>query len=629
MIIHRNSGFRAFELHPDLVEALLNHNIIEPTPIQEKAIPHALLKKDIIGVAQTGTGKTLAFAVPIAQTLTRGKFALILAPTRELAQQIDETFQKLGLGTVVLIGGAPMGRQVSQLRGRFDVMIATPGRLQDHLNRRTAKLDRVEIVVLDEADRMFDMGFAPAIREILEILPKERQTMLFSATMPAPIVQLSAEFLVDPEHIEIDPGLATPDLVEQEVIRLEHEHKHDVLLDLLRENEGPILVFARTRHGARKVAGFINDHGFAAGEIHAGRSQAQREDAMRNFRSGRTPILVATDIAARGIDVKEISLVINFDMPDQNDDYFHRIGRTGRAGAVGRAVSFVIPKQARQLREIEKKMGKTISTSTRSTLAARPKKSFATEIDRAPVFPPKPREKRAPVVAREPRFERPRPARPAPRVHEPEHFEPTLEPNRRRNFSSPNQQNTTSRWRQDGPPQERNDRRSDAPRQDRPQQDRPYRGRNESSSYDRPSRDQRPSYDRPSQDRPAQDRRDKPPYRGSSDRFKKSEGSAFKGKRVFERKAISKRVNDADYRAKDRPRTERPNSDSPFTGRDDARPPRAAETPRSTPFTKFHKPSKKKAKRKGSVAAAPAPINKKHRGWTGKPKKQAKARHIR
>lgn len=367
-------GFRALALSSKLHDVLDRLAFVEPTPIQATAIPPALEGRDLIGVAQTGTGKTLAFALPILHRLPElGGPALVLAPTRELALQIDEVFRKVGgsfgLKTAVLIGGAPMNRQIGQLRARPTVIIATPGRLLDHLEQRTLSLKNVSIVVLDEADRMLDMGFAPAIRRIVSQTPDWRQTLLFSATMPPAIVEIAADYLEDPVRVEVEPAGTMAERVSQELYVVEHLEKGAVLRDLLAENAGTVLVFARTRHGARKIAKHVRGMGHTAAELHSDRTLAQRRTALNGFKSGEFRVLVATDIASRGIDVKGISLVINYDLPEAAEDYVHRIGRTGRAGEEGRAITLATPEQRKDVRDIEKTIRTEIPLADASPLA--------------------------------------------------------------------------------------------------------------------------------------------------------------------------------------------------------------------------------------------------------------------
>jgi ATP-dependent RNA helicase RhlE len=359
-------GFRALNLSPSILLKLERFGFVTPTPIQEQAIPPALEGRDLVGIAQTGTGKTLAFGLPILARLPEGQVALILAPTRELALQIEETFRKLNMRTALLIGGAPIGRQISQLRGRPSVIVATPGRMEDLMNQNQIDMRRISIAVLDEADRMLDMGFAPTIRRILDCTQDTRQTMLFSATMPKEIADMAQRYLRDPLRIEIKPAGTAADNVEQEVLIVPHEEKGAMLRDLLAEHKGTILVFARTRHGARKVAKSVRIMGHSAAEIHSDRTLAQRMAALRGFKNGEFRVLVATDIAARGIDVKDIEVVINYDVPDNPEDYIHRIGRTGRAGASGRAITMATPDQHSDIRGIEKLLRMELLLSPRS-----------------------------------------------------------------------------------------------------------------------------------------------------------------------------------------------------------------------------------------------------------------------
>lgn len=357
------SAFAELGVAPEVCARLLHHNISTPTPIQTAAIPIGLGGHDVIGLAQTGTGKTFAFGLPIAQRLRQGQVALVLAPTRELAQQIVESFNKIGLAATLIIGGDSMGRQIRELKARPRVIVATPGRLIDHLQQRTLNLRDVSIVVLDEADRMLDMGFAPAIRTIMRQLPTQRQTMLFSATMPASIASLAEEFLHQPKRVDVAPPGTAAHLVTQEVVYLPQERKQEYLRTLIGKTRGSTLVFARTRHGARKLARMLHNDGHKSAEIHADRTLAQRRAALEGFKSGQVRVLVATDIAARGIDVKDIELVINFDVPQSPEDYVHRIGRTGRAGAAGRAITLALLDQAKDVASIERLMAKPIPVS--------------------------------------------------------------------------------------------------------------------------------------------------------------------------------------------------------------------------------------------------------------------------
>jgi ATP-dependent RNA helicase RhlE len=330
-----------------------------PMPIQHKAIPVAIEGKDIIGIAQTGTGKTLAFAIPMIQRLSQKKGrGLILVPTRELAIQVDETFQKIehsfGIKSVVLIGGASMHEQLQALRRDPRVIIATPGRLIDHLRQGHIDIRDVVILVLDEADRMLDMGFQPQIEQILKFIPKERQTMLFSATIPQEIIKIAAAHMKLPVSVEIAPSGTTAEKITQEVFIVRRESKMRLLDKLLNQYRGTTLIFSRTKIGASKIARALRKSHHRAAEIHADRSLPQRREALEGFKSGKYRILVATDIAARGIDVIGIELVINHDIPEDAENYVHRIGRTGRAGHTGHAISFAEPGQGEEVRAIEK-----------------------------------------------------------------------------------------------------------------------------------------------------------------------------------------------------------------------------------------------------------------------------------
>lgn len=367
-----SQGFSALNLPTPLLNTLTRHGYTVPTPIQTDAIPPALDGRDVIGIAQTGTGKTLAFGIPMACRLAPNEVGLVIAPTRELALQIEETLKKLSLSTALIIGGAPMGRQISQLRGRPKVIVACPGRLLDHMQQRTIDLRNVSIVVLDEADRMLDMGFAASIKKILEQTPKARQTLLYSATMPASIATLAATYQRSPVRVEVSRAGEASNLVEQELVLLPQEDKPDMLSNLLDEHKGTVLVFSRTRHGAKKLARSVRTCGHSAAELHSDRSLAQRREALDGFKAGTYRVLVATDIAARGIDVKNIAVVINYDVPENPEDYIHRIGRTGRAGATGLAITLATPAQSNDVRDIERLMKSTLKMSAKSPLERRP-----------------------------------------------------------------------------------------------------------------------------------------------------------------------------------------------------------------------------------------------------------------
>jgi len=354
-----NLAFGGLGIAPKLLDVISKLGFTTPTSIQHKAIPVAIEGKDIIGIAQTGTGKTLAFGIPLVQQIfSAGKGrGLIILPTRELALQVDETIQKIGrsfgIKTAVLIGGSPIRHQIRDISRNPHVIIGTPGRINDHIQQRTLNLRDVSILILDEADRMFDMGFAPQIRKILETVPKNRQTMLFSATMPDGIVKIASSHMKLPVRVEIARPGTTAENVEHELFVAKREQKLPLLKKLLQEYKGSVLIFIRVKHGARKICHNLRDIGISSAEIHSNRSLNQRKEALEGFKTGRYRVLVATDIASRGIDVKNIELVINFDLPENAEDYVHRIGRTGRAGMSGKAISFAMPDQGQIVREIE------------------------------------------------------------------------------------------------------------------------------------------------------------------------------------------------------------------------------------------------------------------------------------
>lgn len=353
-----NVSFDGLGIAPKILEVLDRLKFIHPTPIQHKAIPIAIDGTDIIGVAQTGTGKTLAFAVPVVQCLSRNPGrCLVLVPTRELAIQVNETFQKiapkLGITTAVIIGGAPMQGQLKSLKKKPRIIIATPGRLIDHMNQRSIRLNEVGIFILDEADRMLDMGFKPDIERILKFVPKKRQTMLFSATIPEEVVSMGTAHMKLPVHVEIAPSGTAPERIIQELFIVKREAKKKLLAKLLDQYRGSVLLFSRTKRGAGKIRRMIKEMGHNVAEIHSDRTLGQRREALEGFKTGKYRILVATDIAARGIDVVGIEMVINYDLPDDSENYVHRIGRTGRAGHEGRAISFATPEQRNDIRNIE------------------------------------------------------------------------------------------------------------------------------------------------------------------------------------------------------------------------------------------------------------------------------------
>ena len=359
MINQPTQSFYGLGIAPKILDILERIKFKVPTPIQLKAIPLALEGKDIIGIAQTGTGKTHSFAIPMVQILAQKKgIGLVLAPTRELAIQIDEAFQGIarpfGIRTACLIGGASMHEQVRALHNKPRVIIATPGRLIDHMTHWNILLDDAVMLVLDEADRMLDMGFTPQVEKILRFLPKERQTMLFSATIPKEIMQIASRHMKLPVNVEVAPSGTAAEKVTHELFVVKKDSKLQLLGKLLKQYHGPILLFSRTKHNARKITRSIRDMGHSTAEIHSDRSLSQRREALGGFKSGKYKVLVATDIAARGIDVTGIELVINYDLPDDTENYVHRIGRTGRAGNKGHAISFATPDQRGNVRDIEK-----------------------------------------------------------------------------------------------------------------------------------------------------------------------------------------------------------------------------------------------------------------------------------
>jgi superfamily II DNA/RNA helicase len=348
-----------------LTRALSSMGFEKPTPIQAGAIPVALKGTDVLGCAQTGTGKTAAFSIPmISRLLDRPESGgLVLVPTRELAAQVQQVVLDLTrytpeLRPVLLIGGVSMDKQIRSLSRNPRLIIATPGRLVDHLQRRTANIKRIDTLVLDEADRMLDIGFAPQLKQILAHLPEKRHTMLFSATVPPSIEKLAQGYLKNPTRVTIGaPSTAKADIT-QEVMAVEHTKKNDTVLELLNQKEGSVLVFARTQSRADRLARWLGGYGIAVDRIHGGRTQGQRNRALDGFRSGAHRVLVATDIAARGIDIDHVAHVINYDLPQVAEDYIHRIGRTGRNGRKGQALSLVSREEKSLWKDIEKLLGK-------------------------------------------------------------------------------------------------------------------------------------------------------------------------------------------------------------------------------------------------------------------------------
>ncbi len=366
--------FRKLGIIEPILEALKSEGYQHPTPIQEQAIPILLCRKDLLGCAQTGTGKTAAFAIPILQHLVSerdqgispGRIrALIITPTRELAVQIGESFtaygKYTGIKNTVIFGGVKQGNQTLALREGVDILVATPGRLLDLMEQGYVSLDDIRYFVLDEADRMLDMGFIHDIRKIISHLPGKRQSLFFSATMPPDIVELSRKILGNPEKVAVKPELTTAEKVEQAVCFVEKHDKPKLLIHLLeKEPTASVLVFSRTKHGADKIVRLLKKAGIDAGAIHGNKSQGARQLALNNFKNGQSKVLLATDIAARGIDIEELQLVVNYDLPNIAETYVHRIGRTGRAGAGGRAISFCDSGEKEYLNDIQKLIKRTI-----------------------------------------------------------------------------------------------------------------------------------------------------------------------------------------------------------------------------------------------------------------------------
>ena len=362
------TAFQALGLAPELLKAVADAGYTHPTPIQASAIPLAIAGRDVIGLAQTGTGKTAAFTLPIVQRLMGGPRrarCLVLAPTRELCAQVKESFTKYakhsGLKVTEVYGGVALGPQEKALRAGVDVVVATPGRLLDHLERQNVVFDDLEVLVLDEADRMLDMGFVPQINRILAQLPKYRQTLLFSATMPPEVEALARKYQRKPTVVQIGRRSEAVNTVAHAVYPVPKDRKTALLVELLKKDGmDSVLVFTRTKHGADRVVRHLEKAGIEADALHADRSQGQRTAALAKFKSGETRVLVATDIAQRGLDIAGISHVVNYDVPAQPEDYVHRIGRTGRAAATGDAFTFMAPDEIGTVRLIEHVLGTPI-----------------------------------------------------------------------------------------------------------------------------------------------------------------------------------------------------------------------------------------------------------------------------
>jgi ATP-dependent RNA helicase RhlE len=382
--------FKEIGLSEPILKALDKQGYTHPTPIQQKAIPVVMEGRDLIGCAQTGTGKTAAFALPIIHYLTnqspkaKGAFrALILTPTRELAIQIEENFKQYGqfgiTGQAVVFGGVPQNPQVAQLRRKPEVLIATPGRLQDLINQGLCDISKIEVFVLDEADRMLDMGFIHDVKRVLALLPRQRQTLLFSATMPKEIVELANSILTNPVRVEVTPPATTAQTVKQSIYFVEKDDKRALLIGILQDRSiERLLVFTRTKYGADKLARAISKCGIKAEAIHGDKAQNARQKALMGFKDKKIRVLVATDIAARGIDIDDLTHMLNFEIPNIPETYVHRIGRTGRAGAEGIAISFCQEDERPYLKDIHKVIGFEIpvveheSLSSKVPIAAKP-----------------------------------------------------------------------------------------------------------------------------------------------------------------------------------------------------------------------------------------------------------------
>ena len=367
--------FNELNLSAPVLRAVAQAGYESPSPIQAAAIPPVLAGRDLMGCAQTGTGKTAAFALPMLDRLTasaprkKGAIrALILTPTRELAVQIGDSFSDygkyVGLKHLTIFGGVKQGPQVEALRGGVDILIATPGRLHDLIGQGFVELDAITHFVLDEADRMLDMGFVADIKRLLPLLPKSRQTLFFSATMPADIVALSKSMLTDPVRVEVTPVSSAVAAIDQRVYFVEKPEKKKLLVSLLREEDKSVLVFSRTKHGADNISRLLSKSGIRSEAIHGNKSQNHRQRVLTDFKSGKIRVMVATDIAARGIDIRELEIVINYDLPDVPETYVHRIGRTGRAGHSGTALTFCTPDERPLMKDIQRLTGKKLNAET-------------------------------------------------------------------------------------------------------------------------------------------------------------------------------------------------------------------------------------------------------------------------
>jgi superfamily II DNA/RNA helicase len=365
IVLDKKITFEGLGISPNILEVVKKLKLEEPTPIQSQAIPVALAGDDLIGIAQTGTGKTFAFGIPMIQNIgQKNGRGLIVVPTRELALQVTESLKKLGfplgLKLATLIGGEFIDRQLFMLRKNPHIIVATPGRLLDHLKRKTVKLSDIKVLVLDEADMMLDLGFAPQIEEILKQSPEGKQTMLFSATMPPAIAKLAAKYLKLPISIEVAPQGTTAEKVEQTIFIIKPSDRFAHLEKIIKDHQGSILVFVRTKHAVKEITQKLIYLKHQATEIHSNLSLSRRRRALEDFKSQKARILVATDVAARGLDINGIELVVNYNLPDAPSDYVHRIGRTGRAGKVGKAISLATPNQFKDIKDIERLINKSL-----------------------------------------------------------------------------------------------------------------------------------------------------------------------------------------------------------------------------------------------------------------------------
>ncbi|MDR1680269.1 MAG: DEAD/DEAH box helicase [Prevotellaceae bacterium] len=365
--------FKELDISDPILKALVKKAYSSPTPVQEQAIPIALKGHDLLGIAQTGTGKTAAFAIPVIQQLNRIQpkgterniQALVLTPTRELAIQIDDCFRDYSRYTnlrhTVIFGGVNQKPQVDTLKRGVDILIATPGRLLDLINQKHIRLNSVKHFILDEADRMLDMGFIHDIKRLLPMLPKQKQTLFFSATMPQSIASLSKSILNKPVRVEVTPESSVVDTIEQKLYFVEKPQKSQLLVRILQKKRRSVLVFSRTKHGADKIARILNKQGIGCEAIHGNKTQGARQRALTDFKSGKTHVIIATDIAARGIDIANLEMVINYDLPDVAETYVHRIGRTGRAGNGGTALTFCSQEEYAVVKDIQKLIGKKLN----------------------------------------------------------------------------------------------------------------------------------------------------------------------------------------------------------------------------------------------------------------------------